>query len=156
MTQLLWIGDAHDEQNKKAITRLHEILKRRPENRQWIQQDKERVMEFKTKLMKIAYIIPKHDVFLQPPEKVHPFSIAGRLINDSDNRELNSAWERLMCIDDQFREFSQPFYATNPETGLKECTETTDDLWDWIDKEGLAPKIRPLTTTEIGNHKLTI
>jgi hypothetical protein len=54
LTQLLWIGDAHDEQNKKAITRLHEILKRRPENRQWIQQDKERVMEFKTKPVRLA------------------------------------------------------------------------------------------------------
>ncbi len=53
-----------------------------------------------------------------PVEEVHPSNIASRFIDDSDCTPLKSAWWRLQCIDDKYREFNQPFYALNPDKAV--------------------------------------
>lgn len=47
-------------------------------------------------------------------ETVH-LSYVGRLIDDWNIRPLNNAWNRLMCIDKEYREWGQPYFANNPE-----------------------------------------
>jgi hypothetical protein len=39
---------------------------------------------------------------------------AGRVIDDSGIKYLKKAWWRIMCTDEQFREWGQPYFATNP------------------------------------------
>ncbi|GAF83388.1 unnamed protein product [marine sediment metagenome] len=43
-------------------------------------------------------------------ETVHP-SWAGRIIGESPHRYLVSAWQRISCVDKQFREWGQSFFA---------------------------------------------
>jgi hypothetical protein len=40
----------------------------------------------------------------------------GRYLNDSDS-PYYTLWSRLQCIDDQNREWGQPYYALNPGSG---------------------------------------
>jgi hypothetical protein len=47
-------------------------------------------------------------------ETVH-LSYVGRLIDDCNIPPLNNAWSRLMCIDKEYREWGQPYFANNPE-----------------------------------------
>ncbi len=52
------------------------------------------------------------------PESVHPRSIVGRYLDDSDSlRPLNHLWNRRMCIDSRGREFEQPYYAIQSDEG---------------------------------------
>jgi len=51
------------------------------------------------------------------PHLIHNNSIVGRYVCDSGNKALNKAWYRLMCTDDQYREWGQPYYAINPTKG---------------------------------------
>lgn len=44
-------------------------------------------------------------------------SFIGRLIDDSGDREIMSAWYRFMRMDDQYREWGQQFFARNPHAG---------------------------------------
>jgi len=53
------------------------------------------------------------------PEQVNPYSIVYRYISDSRNNCLNSAWFRLMCIDNQYREWGQIYFAQNPTQGTQ-------------------------------------
>lgn len=38
-------------------------------------------------------------------------SYMGRLMDDAAPRVVRSAWWRVMCIDEQFREYGQPYFA---------------------------------------------
>lgn len=57
------------------------------------------------------------DVFTKgyPEVNVNRFGIVGRYIDDSGNSTLNRNWYRFMCIDDYYREFTQPYFAINCE-----------------------------------------
>lgn len=44
--------------------------------------------------------------------------IIGRVISDCDG-DFWRAWSRLSCIDDQGREWGQPYYALNPTKGTQ-------------------------------------
>lgn len=37
----------------------------------------------------------------------------------SDNSPFNNCWHRLMCMDDDFKEWGQPYFAMNPEQGTQ-------------------------------------
>ncbi len=72
----------------------------------YIQQDRETVLKVKGELMKI-----------KDPSEVHPMSYAGRAIDDIGG-PLSLAWYRIMCTDEKYREWEQPYYAMNPGTGV--------------------------------------
>lgn len=38
-------------------------------------------------------------------------TLIGRYIDDSGNRPIRAAWSRILCTDQHFREWSQPYYA---------------------------------------------
>ena len=46
-------------------------------------------------------------------EEIHRQGIVGRYIDDSNNRDLSMAWNRFICIDSKYREWSQPYFAIN-------------------------------------------
>lgn len=43
--------------------------------------------------------------------------IVGRIIDDCCPRPINKAWYRFMCMDNDYREWGQPFFALNPDKG---------------------------------------
>lgn len=47
---------------------------------------------------------------------VHP-SYVGRLVDECNIRPFIQAWSRISCIDKQWREWGQPYYAANPHEG---------------------------------------
>lgn len=51
-------------------------------------------------------------------EKIHPMGLAGRIISDC-NSPLNKIWHRFMCIDEDGREWQQPYFAANKGTGTQ-------------------------------------
>lgn len=48
----------------------------------------------------------------------HP-SWFGRLLDGSGSTALNRAWSRMDCMDEQFREWGQPYFAENPSKGTQ-------------------------------------
>jgi hypothetical protein len=47
---------------------------------------------------------------------VHPSYVA-RLVGETGLRPLYNAWNRITCVDDQWREWGQPYYASHPDQG---------------------------------------
>ena len=48
--------------------------------------------------------------------KKHP-SWVHRLLSDCEITPLSKAWYRICCVDDQWREWGQPYYAAHPTEG---------------------------------------
>ncbi len=49
--------------------------------------------------------------------EIHQDSQAGRILDEHGPDCVSNAWARLRCIDDQCREWGQPYYANHPEKG---------------------------------------
>lgn len=114
-------------QDAKAVSlkKISKLLKPIPENdgckfsngAGYVQQDALRVQEYKRGIMLLgACHHPKMAEWAKNPIEVHPQSIVGRILSDCDQL-LYRAWHRVMCMDGQFREWGQPYYAMNPEKG---------------------------------------
>lgn len=88
---------------------------RRIRDGQYVQHDPETVLGCRVAILRLAAKqFPGESIFRhEPPEEVHPFSIAGRILDDCGG-PLNRAWGRFMRIDDQGREWEQPYFTTNP------------------------------------------
>lgn len=86
----------------------------------YIQHDKVILHKVKIQLLELMKKIVNHAWIQQTidDESVHP-SYVGRLIGEHGG-PLNSAWHRFQCIDRQHREWSQPFFASNPEKASKQ------------------------------------
>lgn len=83
----------------------------------YVQQDALKVQEFKRQIMLLgARHHEKMAEWAKNPIEVHPQSIVGRILSDCDS-DLYDAWHRVMCMDDKFREWGQPYYAINPDKG---------------------------------------
>jgi len=66
----------------------------------------------------IATKIDHHWVEESRDPRIHTSWVA-RLVGDYNIRPLSAAWERLSCIDNQWREWGQPYYANNPDEGCQ-------------------------------------
>lgn len=88
----------------------------------YIQQDPAVLKSVKRDLLTLANEIMPHEWFQQSisDETIHP-SWAGRLIGEMNERCLNSAWYRIMCIGPECREYGQPYYANHPEEAKGPC-----------------------------------
>jgi len=53
-------------------------------------------------------------------DTVHP-SCVQRLLGDYNIMPLYKEWNRFSCIDSQFREWGQPYFATHPEEAKQVC-----------------------------------
>lgn len=56
---------------------------------------------------------PDQSVFQHEPSEIHPMSFAGRFLDDNGG-PLRRVWWRFQCIDEEGREYEQPYYAINP------------------------------------------
>jgi len=45
--------------------------------------------------------------------KVHRQGIVGRFLDDCGKKDIYATWYRFMCIDEDYREWQQPYYAHN-------------------------------------------
>lgn len=79
----------------------------------FLQHNRDVVLRAKQAIVDLAWRETGHEVFKHPAADIHPFSVAGRVLDDSGS-PLNRAWWRFMCIDDQWREWEQPYFARNP------------------------------------------
>jgi hypothetical protein len=113
------------EAKLKSVKELYKLLKPIPENdgcrfangHGFVQQDPIAVQEFKRKVMLMGAAHHEKMVeWAKNPIDVHPQSIVGRILSDCDS-VLYKAWSRVMCMDDKYREWGQPYYALNPDEG---------------------------------------
>lgn len=84
----------------------------------YLQHDEETVRQVKLGLLREAQQLTDHKWIQQSidnPDGVHE-SYAGRIISEI-SVPLRMAWSRIACIDKQFREWGQPYYANNPGEG---------------------------------------
>ncbi len=90
----------------KALTRI--------DNNQRIRHGAERIAAYKYELVVLCRALyPTQDIFKHEPASIHPFSSAGRFLDDAGPGCVRSLWFRLMCCDAE-HEYEQPFYALNP------------------------------------------
>lgn len=82
----------------------------------YIQHSAEAVTNARRKIIQCANEIMPHKWFQQElaGEDVHA-SWGGRLIGEMQEKCLWTAWYRFSCMDANFREYGQPYYALNPE-----------------------------------------
>lgn len=84
----------------------------------YLLHDKKTLREAQVKILEICKEYIDHKWIQQSidDETVHP-SYVGRLIGDHGIRPIDKAWYRFSCVDNQSREWGQPYYANNPEKG---------------------------------------
>ncbi len=85
----------------------------------YIQHDSATVRAYKQAILRLAAerkLGFKFAEWVDHPDDVHPHGVVGRILSDGD-RHLYKAWYRMMCMDDQLREWGQPYFALNPGTG---------------------------------------
>ena len=101
-------------------------LKPTPRDGNWVgyvQQHPAAVLDYKHTLMRIA---KQEGVYgkcagceciwdADPKGIRHSGGIANRYIDDGGSEPLRRAWQRLSCMDENYREYNQPYYAINPD-----------------------------------------
>ena len=82
----------------------------------YLQHDKTTLRNAKVSLLTICKEYIDHKWIQQTidDDTVHP-SWVGRLLGDYGIRPLERAWSRFQCIDSKYREWGQPYFASNPE-----------------------------------------
>lgn len=58
-------------------------------------------------------VFPNEPVFQNDPDAIHPWSFAGRLIDETGG-PIRRIWYRFGCMNGEW-EYEQPFYALHPE-----------------------------------------
>lgn len=56
---------------------------------------------------------PNTPVFTYDAKSIHPFSVAGRILDDTGG-PLRTAWQWFMCYDAGYL-YEQPYFALNPD-----------------------------------------
>lgn len=82
-------------------TSIHEVP--------YIQHIPSVVEETQLEFLKICGEVLKSDYYTTG--KIHRQGIIGRYLDDCGINELSSTWHRFMCIDEEYREWQQPYYA---------------------------------------------
>lgn len=81
----------------------------------YIQHNKDQLLEVRNAFLEFAKRYVDNKYFQQSIDMgfdAHP-SWAGRMLDNCAPRSINKHWYRFMCIDDSFREWGQPYYATH-------------------------------------------
>jgi hypothetical protein len=62
-------------------------------------------------------------------KEINRHGIIGRVLDDSGHEELYQTWHRFMCIDKEYREWSQPYFAMNEQKEyLSTCVNKNPQL----------------------------
>ena len=112
----------------KRVERIMSVLPQTPKNDNcsfangggYIQHDKTIIRHTKVQLLELMkeYIDHKWIQDTIDNENVHS-SYVGRLVSDYNIKPLNDAWYRFMCIDEDNREWGQPYFANYPVKGVQ-------------------------------------
>jgi hypothetical protein len=113
----------HEEYLKQAKT-VAGILPPRPDDgckfdngAGYIQHTPELVREYKRAVLLLA-ASKRPDVkfaeWAEKPDQVHGMSVVGRYIDDGCDKYIGRLWYRVCCLDDQCREWGQPYFALHP------------------------------------------
>jgi len=89
----------------------------------YVQHDGDTFLKVRNALLEIAKEQITHTWLQESIDNgmdVHS-SYAGHIISGYGNRYLSSAWHRIACTDNQFREWGQPYYADNPSKAKQVC-----------------------------------
>lgn len=125
------------EQTLDAVGSALRLLGKRPDGCDftngsgWIQHSKEEVEAVRHRLVEISrprlqwWFDDCKERHGHEPVNAHPSWFARVL--DGSVPCLERGWYRLMCIDSEFKEWGQPFYAMNPNDRPKDAVQ--------IDKE---------------------
>jgi len=76
----------------------------------FVQQDRTVALAAKQRLLDLAARISSYGVFKLPAEQVHPMGVAGRILDDMGG-PISRAWWRFQCMDAEWREWGQPYFA---------------------------------------------
>ena len=60
-------------------------------------------------------MFPRERIFTHPAKEIHPFSWAGRFLDECAPKTVNHLWWRLMCVGADGYEYEQPYFASHPE-----------------------------------------
>lgn len=111
------------------VSELAKLLVPRPDScdysngHGYLQQPPVRVLDYQRSLVKIARrffpgadsAYTRHFDYAESATQPVGMTMTGRFIDDGCPRPVGRAWWRLMCMDNQFREWGQPYYALNPD-----------------------------------------
>jgi hypothetical protein len=124
---VLWETDAQAVDRNTIIAACADAigrLKPRPESFEgYVQQDPVTVLAAKATILKIAdrdgHLSKHWDI--ADPAKVASRGIIWRVIDEMSDSPIAKAWWRFTCMDDECREWEQPYFAINPGTGEDRC-----------------------------------
>lgn len=115
---------AHEE----TILRVNEIMSRigdRPNDdgcrfsngRGYRQHSKDDVLFVQRELVKLANIngFDSHVEYTMSAKVPTGHTFMGRLMSEMASKPIANAYNRICCIDSQFREWGQPYFALNPD-----------------------------------------
>lgn len=106
----------------------------------FIQQSKYAVRLFVKELLETTYIHTNDERFRTLAESVNPrYSGLARVVNDSGAYPLDRLWNRWACIDEQFREWSQPADVSNYDGKRKEIEVGPKTVAEEIKTRKLSP-----------------
>jgi hypothetical protein len=102
-----------------AIATLTDALPAPPPSgsEEWIQHSMSDFLTYQRALIelfraKVPYFANnEHTLWALHAQRPAGHTLIGRFIDDSAPRPLYSAWYRIMCTDQRFREWGQPFFA---------------------------------------------
>ncbi len=120
-------------EHEKLINAINEIESRmpiRPKNdgckfgngEGYLQHEKDVIDKAMVDLLKVSDIDKEYwdkPQFLDNPFSCR-FGIIGRVIDDSRSA-INSLWYRFMCMDENYREYGQCYYATHQSESTGGC-----------------------------------
>lgn len=93
----------------------------------YVQHNPISVLEAKKNIIAICKIKVPHKIWDYPAGEIHPHSFACRLLSER-NSFLYAAWRRFMMIDEQGREWGQPYYASHPEAATMKELENRVEM----------------------------
>jgi hypothetical protein len=114
-----WRNEADAATREALLDEVEAVMRplgERPklDSRQYVQHHPATVISCRVEILKLcARELPDYEVFRhEPPEDVHPRSIAGRILDDCGG-PLSEAWGRFACIDAAGREWQQPYFVAH-------------------------------------------
>jgi hypothetical protein len=85
----------------------------------YVQHDKDTLLKVRNEFLEFAKRYTDHRWIQETIDKgfgAHP-SAAGRVLGEVLPRSIDKHWGRFCCIDTEFREWGQHYFALNPEAG---------------------------------------
>lgn len=137
-----WLFDDENKclKHEKLIMAIKEIeskLPNRPKDdgcnfsngEGYLQHDQGMIDKAMVDLLKVSSVDKEYwdkPEFLDNPFRCR-FGVIGRIIDDSGS-PIHSLWNRFMCMDENYREYGQCYYATHQSDATGGCLNTGEKI----------------------------